>query len=255
MKDLRFKWLGLLALAAGAVFSLYPSFDWYRRDAADRARQESARERPARVLNMGLDLRGGTHLVMEVETDQLPPDMPVAEAVNQAIEVIRHRVDQLGIAEPYIARQGDRSIVLQLPGIADSAQAKELVGRTALLEFRMVDDSPAAQEALRAILAQGKPFEGGKATVHAKALLPSGTALLPDRDGSAYVVGAKAEMTGASLETAHLETGERGEPVVGFRLTSEGLRFADAATGMYLRRAPARVTRRTKLVARGTVHP
>jgi preprotein translocase subunit SecD len=156
--------------------------------------------------------------------------MPVAEAVDQAMEVIRHRVDQLGIAEPYIARQGDRSIVLQLPGIADSAQAKELVGRTALLEFRLADDSPAAQEALRSILAQGKPFEGGKATARAKALLPSGTALLPDRDGSAYVVGAKAEMTGASLETAHLETGERGEPVVGFQLTGEGGRRFDELT-------------------------
>ena len=77
MTDLRLKWLGLLALVALAVVSLSPSFDWYGRDAAERDRLEAARERPSRVLNMGLDLRGGTHLVMEVQTDQLPPDVAV----------------------------------------------------------------------------------------------------------------------------------------------------------------------------------
>ena len=230
MNDLRLKWLGLLGLVGLAVFSLSPSFDWYGRDAAERDRLEAARERPGRVLNMGLDLRGGTHLVMEVLIDQLPPDMPVDDAVDQAIEVIRHRVDQFGVSEPFIARQGERWIVLQLPGIANSAQAKELVGKTALLEFRLVDDSPAAREVGPAILALGRPFEAGQASARAKALLPARTALLPDRTGSFHIVSARAEMTGSSLETAHLETGERGEPVVGFRLTRAGAQRFDELT-------------------------
>src|SRR6185369_5700625 len=132
-------------------------------------------------------------------------------------------------------------------GIANSAQAKELVGKTALLEFRLVDDSLTGQEAMRTVLAAGRPFEGGRATARAKGLLPPGTALLPDRGGSAYVVGAKAEMTGASLETAHLETGERGEPVVGFQLTSEGGRRFDTLT-------PENVGKQLAIVLDGSVY-
>ena len=247
MNDLRLKWLGLLALTLGAVFSLSPSFDWYRRDAAERARLEAARERPGRVLNLGLDLRGGTHLVMEVDVDRLPPGMAVGDAVEQAVEVIRHRVDQFGVSEPFLARQGERWIVLQLPGISNSAQAKEVVGKTAQLEFRLVDDSPAAMEAMRAIRALGRPLDGGELTAGARALLPPRTTLLPGRDGAFHVVGATAEMTGASLETAHLEVGERNEPIVGFRLTREGGRRFDDLT-------KANVGRQLAIVLDGSVY-
>ena len=65
------KWLGLLALIVGSVFLLYPSINWYQLEPAERAKLELLRERPKRLVNLGLDLKGGTHMVMELQVDKL----------------------------------------------------------------------------------------------------------------------------------------------------------------------------------------
>ncbi len=89
-------------------------------------------------INLGLDLMGGTHIVMEaVDAPEAPVD---DDAVRRAVEVIRNRVDQLGVSEPIIARQGDRRILVQLPGITDPERAVEIIGQTALLEFKDEDE-------------------------------------------------------------------------------------------------------------------
>src|SRR5512137_1357206 len=68
-------------------------------------------------------------------------------AANQALETIRNRVDQFGVAEPTIHRQGQNEIVVQLPGVKDPARAIDLIGKTALLEFKIVnDESPLAAQ-------------------------------------------------------------------------------------------------------------
>ncbi len=69
-------------------------------------------------------------------------------AVRQAVETIRNRVDQFGVAEPTIARQGENRILIQLPGIQDPERAKALIGKTALLEFKLVDDAVSPEAAL-----------------------------------------------------------------------------------------------------------
>ena len=61
-------------------------------------------------------------------------------AVDQSLETIRNRIDQFGVSEPIIQRQGDRDILIQLPGIQDPERAKELIGKTAVLEFKLVRD-------------------------------------------------------------------------------------------------------------------
>lgn len=88
-------------------------------------------------IRLGLDLRGGSHIVLEcVDT----PDAPVDDdAVRRVVEIIRNRIDQLGVAEPVIARQGERRIMVQLPGVTDPERAVEIIGRTALLEFKNED--------------------------------------------------------------------------------------------------------------------
>ena len=68
-------------------------------------------------------------------------------SVRQALETIRNRVDQFGVAEPVITRQGDNRILVQLPGLQDPARAKALIGKTAVLEFKLVDE---AMDAARA---------------------------------------------------------------------------------------------------------
>lgn len=80
---------------------------------------------------LGLDLQGGVSVVLE------PTEKADSEAIGQAIEIIRQRVDAIGVAEPEISRQGD-AIVVQLPGVDDRARALELVGQTAELRFRPV---------------------------------------------------------------------------------------------------------------------
>jgi preprotein translocase subunit SecD len=157
----------MVALIGLGLLLLYPSIQWYSTDTVDRDRLEAARQQPTWLINLGLDLRGGTHLLRELETEKLPPNVSAQEGLNQALGILRNRVDQFGVAEPFIARQGARWIVVQLPGLTNAAQAKALAGRTALLEFRLVDNSVTAQQALRQTVALGHPFENGqlKATV------------------------------------------------------------------------------------------
>src|SRR4030095_3477694 len=69
--------------------------------------------------------------------------------VDQGLKVIRNRVDQFGVAEPTIQKQGDNRILVQLPGVQDPARAKALIGKTAVLEFKLVDDQAAAARAVQ----------------------------------------------------------------------------------------------------------
>ena len=226
------KWAGLLGLIALSLFFLYPSINWYSTDSAERAKLEAARLRPAWLLNLGLDLKGGTHLVMEVEADKLGKDQTLTDAVNQAIEVIRNRVDQFGVGETMIARQGEKWIVVQLPGITDSKSAKEIIGKTALLEFRMVDSSEEARKALGKIAELGSPFVEGKVKPEAEKLLPKGDVLLPGREDSYYIVSAAVPLTGAHLKTAKVRPGgDYGLPVVDFKLDDVGAGIFSALTG------------------------
>src|SRR6187401_1690142 len=66
-------------------------------------------------------------------------------AINQALETIRNRIDQFGVAEPLIQRQGLKQVVVQLPGIKDAKLAKDLIKQTALLEFKLLDDDNQAK--------------------------------------------------------------------------------------------------------------
>src|SRR5215468_11060445 len=76
-------------------------------------------------------------------------------AVRQAVETIRNRVDQFGVAEPTITRQGADRILIQLPGVQDPERAKALIGKTALLEFKLLDDSASVEEAQQGRLPEG----------------------------------------------------------------------------------------------------
>ena len=86
---------------------------------------------------LGLDLQGGISVVLEPYVDGKPAEDVSDEQVEQAIAIIRSRIDTLGVSEPEISSQGN-STLIQLPGIDDQERALELVGRTAQLEFRPV---------------------------------------------------------------------------------------------------------------------
>ena len=80
---------------------------------------------------LGLDLQGGISVVLA------PVGTPKPDAINKAVDIIRNRVDSLGVAEPEISRQGDL-IIVDLPGVRDRTKAQRLVGKTAELRFRPV---------------------------------------------------------------------------------------------------------------------
>ncbi len=133
----------IVALIAAAVYYLLPSVKFYgmsdeERAAMDLNAPEQLIDLHKRSLNLGLDLQGGIHLVLEVKIDGLEAEA-AKDAVAQAQEVIRNRVDQFGVAEPTIQRQGDNRIIIELPGVQDVQRAKDLVGQTALLEFQLLE--------------------------------------------------------------------------------------------------------------------
>jgi SecD/SecF fusion protein len=99
--------------------------------------------------NLGLDLEGGTQIVLETQdTDRVKAD---AESTARALEVIRGRVDALGVAEPTLAQSGDRRIIVELPGVTDPREAAEVIGQTAQLSFH---------EVLRPATADQEPEDG-----------------------------------------------------------------------------------------------
>ncbi|MFA6078818.1 MAG: protein translocase subunit SecD [Candidatus Omnitrophota bacterium] len=130
-KSLQWKLVGIIALAIFCAWSIFPVFNV--KDKEGKIVQKGK-------INLGLDLQGGMHVVLKVNTEKLPLDAR-KDAVERAIEVIRNRIDQFGVGEMSITRQGKEHIVVQLPGVTDRERALEIIGKTAHLEFKLVSDN------------------------------------------------------------------------------------------------------------------
>jgi preprotein translocase subunit SecD len=129
-------------------------------------------------------------------------------AIKQNITTLHNRINELGVAEPVIAQQGTDRIVVQLPGVQDTAKAKDILGRTATLEIRMVEDSPGALEAA----------QGGQ--------VPFGTELYVERGGAPLLVKKQVVLTGDRLTDAQpgFDT-QTQEAAVHLTLDSAGARI------------------------------
>lgn len=130
-RNLQWKLLGIILLAAACVWLIYPPFTVKDRDG--KVIQKGK-------INLGLDLQGGMHVVLKVDLSKLTVDER-KDAVERAMETIRKRIDQFGVGEMTIQRQGKDNIIIQLPGITDRERALEIIGKTAHLEFRLVSDN------------------------------------------------------------------------------------------------------------------
>ena len=91
-----------------------------------------------KAIRLGLDLQGGIHVILRVKMEEMDPGSREG-AVERAIQVIRNRVDGLGVAEPAIQKQGNDRIIVDLPGYTDANRAEELIGQTALLQFKLME--------------------------------------------------------------------------------------------------------------------
>ncbi len=266
---------------------------------------------PSKGVNLGLDLQGGIHLVLEVEEEKVVQNMvdramltlkglldekkvnytalqkvtpeeievtyPSAEsmdvvkklaqdnlpsvyikessenrmvlavregeakqmkdsAVSQALETIRNRVDQFGVAEPLIQRQGPNQILVQLPGVKDPQRAIALIGKTALLEFKLVDD----ENPLAAQLPASIPIDGEEAVLKRfEGQTPPDDEILFEREENKELkrfskrpslVKKQALMTGDVLTDARVSIGDFNQPYVSITFDSRGAKDFDRIT-------------------------
>ena len=310
IKNLGIRAVIVLVVCLAALFYLTPSL-------TDNLPEMWKKNLPTDRIHLGLDLQGGMHLVLEVQTGKAMegtvervaneiketmmekkirfrnigrtstdaitvefPDHPAREAfekllkdsypdfevvsssqregreivqiqfkakraadvkklaMEQALETIRNRVDQFGITEPEIIPQGEDRIIVQLPGIKDPARAKNLIGKTALLEFKLLDEEHSLEETLRGNIPEGS-------------VIAYGTHL--DRESGRrtqvpYLVKNKTLMTGASLETAKVSIADRfGEPYVSLKFNAQGAQDFDRITA-------ENVKKRLAIVLDGVIH-
>jgi preprotein translocase subunit SecD len=151
--------------------------------AANRDRAISALRTRNPDLQM-VERTEGARLQIVATLSQAAMTAVQANALKQNITTLHNRINELGVAEPVIQQQGADRIVVQLPGVQDVAKAKDILGRTATLEIRMVDDSPAAQSALAA------------------GTVPFGLERYQDRDGRPLLLRRQVVLTGENLQDA-----------------------------------------------------
>ncbi|AQT60664.1 protein translocase subunit SecD [Cellvibrio sp. PSBB023] len=161
-------------------------------------------------LTLGLDLRGGSHLLLEVDTSELVRnknpalhEQIVRDAVEQSLQVVRRRLDETGMVEPMITRQGRDSILVQLPGVSDPQHIRDLLGTTARMTFHWAANN--------------------QSPLHTKVITVNGEA------GERYQLEERVAMEGKHISDARLAFNhDTGEPVVNFKLDNEGARrFGD----------------------------
>ena len=188
----------------------------------------------ARAMRLGLDLRGGTRLVMEADTSQAP-DVDVDQALEAASRIIERRVNAFGVAESEIQRQGSDRLAVQLPDI-DPEEALKLVGRTAVLELR----EPKMDASGNILTCEGGTVtfnppgcEGGQETA------VSPTSVTIQTEESVIWVPAQAtgsdglekDLTGRFLKpNTYVSASTVGLPILNFEMTSEGAPLLEQVT-------------------------
>lgn len=210
----------------------------------------------AKKINLGLDLQGGMHLVLQANFDSIQKKLGREltekdrnEITQQALELIRSRIDKFGVSEPSIRPRGNEAIEIQLPGVKDPAGVKKAIGTTGSLEYRLVDDKYTAMA--NAWLKENyKEKELPSDPVELKALLDKITAeiKLPENlEGMYYykrdkdtgnisadypiILSKEISLKGTDIQEAMVDKDEYGQVVVVFKTTAEGaVKFAEATS-------------------------
>lgn len=196
----------MLVLIVASVFIVYP---------------------PSEKTKLGLDLQGGLEIILEAQGDVTDDQM------DQALFVVRNRVDKLGVAEPAINRQGTNQISVALAGVTDPGEAEEIIGKTALLEFKQVDQALTSQvvsgQMTKEQLPEGKQLlfetkrdENGEPLVNQQG----------QKEQTPYVVNAEPLMTGEVIDSASVGRDNlTSKPLVQMEFTSEGADIFQKVTG------------------------
>ena len=160
---------------------------------------------------LGLDLQGGTSFLLEMDTNRLAEASDVGAALSHAVEVLRRRVDTIGVAEPLIQEAGNNRILIQLPGLShdDQEKAKVKIQKAAFLEFRLV--SPQSEQDIKEGVVQP-----GYEILKLKKKNSNGQERTEDVE-----VKKRPEMTGSGIKNAMVGRSTLGEPEIEFTLDSQ----------------------------------
>lgn len=217
-------------------------------------------------VNLGLDLKGGAHIVLQAKGT---PENPVEDSIDRLLFVLRNRIDQYGVAEPIIQRSGEDRVIIDLPGVQDPSAALELIGKTALLEFREVLDTqnngaaddfiiPAEPvrsnypdktdeefaevkarwqqlaDEIKAKKEQGLTTKSFQAFEQRARDIEGAIVAKDESNGTVYLLG-KTLLTGKDLATAGTSS-EYGKVGVSLSFTSEGATLFEEATARLLQK-------------------
>lgn len=154
-----------------------------------------------------LETENNGEFILQIRQSQYADEDTVSFALKQNLETLHNRVNELGVAEPIIQQQGKDRIVIQLPGVQDTAKAKEILGRTAILEMKMLSDDQSPELIERA--------ENGQA--------PPGTQLYRDRDGAPMLIKKEIILTGEKIINAGPGVDQMtGQSIVSITLDGSG---------------------------------
>ncbi len=174
---------------------------------SDRDAAQSALQRAMADMTFTSSESGGQYILTAKMSDSEVTQVQT-NALKQNITTLHNRINELGVAEPVIQQQGSDRIIVQLPGVQDVAKAKEILGRTATLEIRLVDDSPSAKSAL----------DSGK--------VPFGLERYDDTDGRPLLLRRQVILTGENLQDAQPGRDQQTQqPTVNLTLDSKGARI------------------------------
>ncbi len=162
------------------------------------------------------------HGILELVLSKKQKEAMERAAVDQALETIRNRIDQFGVTEPDISRQGKDRILVQLPGVKDPERAIQLIGKTALLEFKLVDDEHSLEDALKGNIPPGDEI------LYQRIVDPDTGAVTR----KPYLIKKKTLLTGDVLKDAQVRINTQyGEPYVSITFDSRGAEVFEKITG------------------------
>jgi protein-export membrane protein SecD len=207
----------IIFLVLLSLYGLYPSFVFHsmsneQKEAMQNSDPQKYFSLKNKALRLGLDLKGGMHIVLEVEK---PEGRQTTDVQERALEIIRNRIDKIGVTEPLIQKSGTNRIVVDLPGFTDIEQAKRLIGETAQLQFKLVLPGEEAQSLL-----------GKIDSVLVKAKPQVGTSPAAARDTAAQSIAKMFNQNDTSKKTAEepLES-ENEKPLTSLINQSDGISY------------------------------
>ncbi|MDR1928646.1 MAG: protein translocase subunit SecD [Endomicrobium sp.] len=207
MNRINFKFWITVVLLILSLLVLWPSFNWL---IISKNKKKYDKENTnfifKKVLKLGLDLKGGTQLLLEIDSNKLDNSTNIEDVVNRSIEIISNRIDQFGIIDPVITKQGSKNILVQLPGIKNTAAAKSLIDKVALLEFRIVNTSENSKNVIgllnKMCITPSQYRKNSSNYQDIKNIMPKNTSVFESKEDAKYYVLEKVLLTGESIKNA-----------------------------------------------------